>query len=93
MTNFNQYLDLTKNIETTLYGKSLILKNLYIYKGPITLQYLPYGGIQSVYHGQIILNTKNGFIASQKVVYDGVEMSSMDFIEKFENIVNEVLPN
>ncbi len=93
MTDFNQYINLNQNIETTLYGKKLILKDIYIYDGPITMQYLPYGGIQSVYNGQIIIHTKNGYIASKKVVYDGKEMSSDDFIVRFDQLVNEVLPN
>ncbi len=93
MTDFNQFIDLTKDIETTLFGKVLILKDLYIYTGPLTMQYLPYGGIQSVYNGQIIIHTKSGYIASKNVIYDGIKMSSSDFTYQFDHLVNEVLPN
>ncbi len=80
-------------IHTTYLGKELILKNMYKYQGPITMQYLPYGGIQSVFGGHLILNTISGFMATDFVRYDGVEYSSNEFIEKFENLVNEVLPS
>ena len=93
MTDFNLDIDLSKDIETTFHGKKLTLKNPYAYYGPITLQYLPYGGIQAVFDYQIIINCKNGFIASKEVIYDGKEMTSKQFIESFDNIVNEVLPN
>ena len=93
MTDFNYPIDLSSNIVTTFHGKILILKDLYLYDGPITLQYLPYGGIQSTFGYQLILNCRNGFIASKSVVYDGKEMSSKQFIEMFDHVVNEVLPN
>lgn len=94
MTDFNLPIDLKKEyIKTTFKGKELILKNIYLYDGAVTMQYLPYGGIQSVYDYTIILNCVNGFIASKEVIYDRIEMSSKDFILMFDNIVNEVLPN
>ena len=93
MQNFNEIIDLSKNIETTFHGKTLILKEPFLYDGPITLQLLPYGGIQSVFDYKIIINCRNGFVASTKVIYDNKEMSSKEFISLFDNIVNEVLPN
>ena len=94
MTDFNLPIDLKKGyIKTKFKGKELILKNIYLYDGAVTMQYLPYGGIQSVYDYTIILNCVNGFIASKEVIYDHIEMSSKDFILMFDNIVNEVLPN
>ncbi len=93
MQNFNEIIDLNKNIVTTFHGKQLILLNLKLYDGPITLQLLPFGGIQSVFNYNIIINCRNGFISSDKVIYDGQEMSAKEFILMFDNIVNEVLPN
>ena len=93
MTNFNELLDLNKDIITTYNGKTLILKSPYLYYGPITLQYLPYGGIQSVYNYKIIINSKNGFIASDFVIYNGKLMSSKQFIIENKDLVNIILPN
>ena len=36
MTDFNELIDFSKDIETTLYGKPLILKGVHMYEGPIT---------------------------------------------------------
>lgn len=94
MTDFNRPIDLSKRqIETKFHGKSLILKDIYLYDGPISRQLLPFGGIQSVYGGHIILYTKNGFIACDKVIYDNEEMTSEEFIGCYPDLVNEVLPN
>lgn len=94
MTDFNRPIDISKGqIKTEFLGKTLILKNIYFYEGPITLQLLPFGGVQSVYGGRIILHTKSGFIASDRVIYDSREMSSEEFIACYPDLVNEVLPN
>lgn len=94
MTNFNEMINLESGIiETTYMGKKLVLKNIYRYVGPITFQYLPYGGIQAVIGYHLILNTKNGFIASDFIEYDGIEMSAKYFIETHPDLVNQVLPN
>ncbi len=93
MTNFNAPIDLTKDIITTFNNKELVLQHIYFYDGPITMQALPYGGIQSVFHGHIIIFTMSGFIACDHVIYDGKEMSSLDFIDQFPDLVNQVLPN
>lgn len=93
MTDFSELIDLNKDIITTYNGKTLIIKRPYLYYGPITMQYLPYGGIQSVYDYKIIINCKNGFVASDFVIYDGIAMSSKQFIVNNNNLVNTVLPN
>lgn len=82
-----------KDLETKFNGHELFLVDIYPYNGPVTMQYLPYGGIQSVFDHQIIINTKEGFIATRKVIYDGKEMTSEEFIEAFPHLVNTVLPN
>lgn len=91
--NFDQEVVIGSDLFTTYLGKELILKNVYRYYGPITMQYLPYGGIQSVYQNQLIINTKSGFIATKEVVYDHIKMSTKEFIDLFPNLVNEVLPS
>ena len=93
MTDFNELIDLNNDIITTYKGKTLIIKSPYLYYGPITMQYLPYGGIQSVYDYKIIINCKNGFVASDYIIYDGIAMSSKQFILNNNNLVNTVLPN
>ncbi|MDE6047342.1 MAG: hypothetical protein K2M08_01575 [Anaeroplasmataceae bacterium] len=91
--NFSEEVNIGEDIWTTFQGKQLILKEVYRYYGPITMQYLPFGGVQSVYGNQLILTTKSGFIATKKVIYDGKEMSTEEFIKIFPDIVNEVFPS
>lgn len=91
--DFNENVIENQDIHTTLYGKSLILKEVSFYSGPITLQYLPYGGIQSVFNYNLIVNTKSGFIIPKYVIYNGVLYQTKDFLDKFQNIVNLILPN
>lgn len=91
--DFNEEVNIGADIYTTFQGKPLILKEVYRYYGPITMQYLPYGGVQSVYDYQLILTTKTGFIATRKVIFDGEEMTSKEFIDLFPDIVNEVFPS
>ena len=63
------------------------------YVGPITLQRLPNGGIQSVYGGKLIIKVNNGFLEVTEVKFENKEMSSNDFIAMVgdENLVNLVL--
>ena len=91
--DFNEEVNIGSDIYTTFEGKELVLKNVYRYFGPVTMQYLPYGGVQSVYDNQIILTTKSGYIATRNLIYDGKEISSEEFILLFPDIVNEVLPS
>lgn len=93
MQNFNDEIELYSNIKTTYQGKELILLNVYLYEGVVTMQYLPYGGIQSVFNYHLIINAKNGFITCDNVVYDGEMMSAKEFIFKFPHLVNQILPN
>ena len=91
--DFHNEIVLGSDIETTFQGISLILKDVYLYHGPVTMQYLPYGGIQSVFDNHIIINTKSGFIATDDVIYGGKSYTSKEFIQMFPNLVNEVLPS
>lgn len=90
---FNNLNNLKGNIKTTLLGKELILKDLYQYQGPLTLQYLPNGGIQMIYQNQMIINTNLGYLATKKVMYDGIEYSIEELQKIVPNLVNLVLPN
>lgn len=93
MNNFNNIINEHEDVITTFKGKTLILKDMQTYDGPITMQFLPSGGIQSTYNYHLIINTLKGFMFCDILIYDDKKMSSKQFIEMFPNIVNEVLPN
>lgn len=82
-----------KDLLTVFDGKSLLLKNIYAYHGPVTMQRLPCGGIQSVCGGHLIIYTQNGFIACDEVALNGTDLSSEAFIAMYPDIVNRVLPD
>ena len=69
MTNFKECINLSEDIVTTLDGKELILKGLHNYYGPLTMQLLPFGGIQGVNGGNLIIHVKNGYICPREIVY------------------------
>ena len=93
MDFLNQLPVVGENILTTFKQKELILINVQIYDGPITMQYLPYGGIQSIYGNHLIIKTLVGYIYVDEVIYDGVKMSTSQFIKLNNDLVNMVLPN
>lgn len=93
MFNFNEEIEFNMDVKTSYMGKTLILKNVYLYDGPVTMQKLPYGGIQSVFGYNLIITTKSGFICPKEIIYDDKKYSVKEFILKFPNLVNEVLPN
>ncbi len=81
-----------KQIVTELNGKILILKNIKPYKGLITLQYLPNGGIQMVTDDIIIINTTYGYVSSNLVNFNGEDYTIKEFNLIFPNLVNYILP-
>lgn len=91
--DFNSNAIIGSDIHTTLNGSLLILKEVYYYDGPITMQYLPYGGIQAVINNQLIINCKDGFITCKYVIYNNKVLSLTEFISQNKNLVNMVLPN
>lgn len=93
MEKFDRIINEHEDVVTLYKGKKLVLKNMQSYVGPITMQYLPYGGVQSVYDFHLIINTLKGFMFCDILIYDDEKMSSKQFIEMFPHIVNEVLPN
>ena len=80
-----------KTINAKLDNKELILLDLHKYKGLVTLQYLPNGGIQMVTDTEIIINTEYGFLSTSKVIFDNIEMDVKTFKKKYPNLVNTVL--
>ena len=63
------------------------------YVGPITMQYLPNGGIQSLFHGLIIIKVNNGFMQVSKLIYQNKIYTSQEFIESHDSLMNQVLEN
>ena len=93
MFDFNKKIIENQDIVTTYKGKELVLKNVFYYNGPVTMQYLPNGGIQSTFNGLIIINSPSGFIACQNVIYDGKYYSSAEFVSNNPFLINTILPN
>ena len=93
MTDFNKIICEHQDVVTTFKGKPLVLLDMQSYDGPITMQFLPNGGIQSVFDNHIIINTLKGFMFCDIIIFDNIKMSSKEFIKMHGNIVNEVLPN
>ena len=90
--DFNNEIKEGKDILTKYDGKDLLLKNVYFYHGPVTMQYIPYGGIQCVYNYNLIITTKSGFIACDSVIFNGKEYKTKEFVEIFDDLVNVILP-
>lgn len=93
MDSFNKIIKEHENVYTSYKGESLVLVDMQTYDGPITMQYLPFGGVQSVFNNHLIINTLKGFMFCDIVIYGNKRISSKQFVEMFPTIVNEVLPN
>ena len=63
------------------------------YVGPVTLQYLPNGGIQSLFGGNLIVKVNNGFLKVTKIHFEKKDFTSKEFISFIgeENLANQVL--
>lgn len=87
--------DLQKPLfETSFQGSPLTLCSLKPYDGPVTLQYLPSGGVQSLTEGRLIIATTEGFMAPDEVIYNGVRQPTSDFVRTHEeDLVNSVFPS
>lgn len=90
--DFNEAVTMGQDIVTEYLGKTLILKQVEPYHGPVTMQLLPYGGVQSVFGGHLIIYTKSGFIHPNSIVYDGTIYSESEFTSRYSDLVNQVLP-
>ena len=51
------------------------------------------GGIQSLFHGDLIIKVNNGFLKVTKVIFNKQELTSKEFINLIgeENLANQVL--
>ena len=91
--SFENDIQVHSNIYTTFLNKELILCDVDFYQGPLTMQYLPFGGIQSTYNYHLIIHVKNGYIYPKTIIYNNIVYTPKEFITKFNNLVNQVLPN
>ena len=76
-----------------LKDEKLIFTSYKKYEGPITLQYLPNGGIQSLFSGLLIVKVNNGFLSVDHLIYKGEEISSSSFIKIVgqDHLLNQIL--
>lgn len=74
-------------------NEKLIITEFKKYERPITLQYLPNGGIQSLFNFKIIVKVNNGFLEINKLTYKGKTYSSKEFIKTIGefNLLNHQL--
>lgn len=92
--DFNRPIDYSRRLlSTTFQNKEIIFSDFAPYNGPVTLQALPYGGIQSLFDYLIIIYTVNGFMAVSQLIYNNKVMSSKEFIKLYPDLINQVLPN
>lgn len=94
--DFSKDFDFTlKDIPLKVYfnNEVIIFLEYEKYTGPITLQYLPNGGIQSLFHGYLIIKVNNGFLKVKKLIYKNVTFSSINFIKEVGeiNLINQIL--
>ena len=89
--NFNNEIKENETIKTKYNNKDLILIDMKQYDGPLTLQYLPFGGIQSIYNYNLIIHFINGYYAPSKIIYDNKEVEVKEFIINNPNLVNYIL--
>ena len=93
--DFSKPIDFLKKdkLECFLGDKKLVFLEYDKYEGPITLQLLPNGGIQSLFHGILIIQTKGAFMGVTKLIYQGKILSSDEFIKEVGpfNLMNQVL--
>ena len=89
--NFDNEINNGDTITTKYKGNDLVLINLKLYEGPLTLQLLPYGGIQSVFNYNLIIHFKNGYFYPEKLIYNNNEISVKEFIKTNTDLVNYIL--
>ena len=93
--DFNLDIDFKDKINYLVYfnNEKIIFTKYKKYKGPITLQLLPCGGIQSLNKNKIIVALKNGYLEVSKLIYKDEEMTSIDFINLIgaDELLNAIL--
>ncbi len=101
MGNKDIHIDYSKDFDfnskerflTYLGDEKIIFVGYKKYDGPITMQFLPSGGIQSVFGYKLIVKVNNGFLEVNELIYNGKLMTSKEFIELKNDVslVNQVL--
>lgn len=93
--NFNIDFDfnLTVPLMALLNNEELIFTKYEKYFGPLTMQYLPNGGIQSLFNYLIIIKLNNGYLAVKSLIYKNKEYSSKEFILFYgaNKLMNQIL--
>lgn len=69
--------------QTTFNEEEVLLLEYQKYEGPITLQYLENGGVQSLFHGHLIIKMNNGFLDVIKLKFKDQILTSNEFINMF----------
>ena len=82
-----------EEVLTTLSNKKLVLLDFKPYEGPVTMQLLPNGGVQSIFGGNLIIQTNKGFYFSKEVIFDNERMDIETLDKKVKELINTVLPN
>lgn len=85
--------DSKNNYLVYLNGEQIVLTKFKQYDGPITLQYLPNGGIQSLFDYNLIVKVNNGFLGVKELFYKGNIYTSKAFIEMMgdDKLINQIL--
>lgn len=93
--DFNLDFDFKSKINYLVYfnDEKIIFTKYKKYNGPITLQFLPYGGIQSLNKNKIIVALKNGYLEVSELIYKDEEMTSIVFINLVgrDEVLNAIL--
>ena len=62
----------------------LIFTKFHAYNGPITLQLLNNGGVQSLLNNEIIVKVNNGYLAIDELIVENKLISSKEFIKQYK---------
>ena len=93
LINFKLDFDFNDNSPRGAYldDELLIFTKFSRYMGPITMQLLPNGGIQSTYNYHLIIKVNNGYLCVDELIVNDKTLSSKEFIEsRNEFLINKV---
>ena len=87
LINLNIDLDFNDLTFRGCYFKNtlLIFTKFHAYNGPITLQFLNNGGVQSLLNNEIIIKVNNGYLAIDELIVENKLISSKEFIKQYKN--------
>lgn len=94
LINFNIDFDFDDLTFRGCYFKNtlLIITKFHAYNGPITLQLLNNGGVQSLLNNEIIIKVNNGFLAIKELMINNITISAKQFInEHKQELLNTIL--